>query len=168
MIRWTRKVLTPENRTYLHGLQSEKVVDSNIFMVHGEPGSRDEYLEDHIEMIKTLPCIPKGIAVVLFGHSHKVTYLQEKSRILYIPGRSVYPINHSNGITFINPGGLGQMRPSANGMAPYGFLDMDRLEFTYHATPFDLKRVQQRFEELKPELLAIGLKESTSLVRRLG
>lgn len=138
---WLRRVVTPANRAFLATFQPSHVIERDgltIRLHHGhftrELGGRLWPDSPDSQFAAVARAFPEPH--MLTGHTH-VQY-----RKMVEHGRG--------GVTFINPGSVGQPRmgrcEGGRPLALYGLLENGR--FTHHAAPYDVARTNAALEAL--------------------
>ncbi len=142
---WTNRVLTEENRKYLHSLPLErriKLGGKKVYMVHGSPRDPlNEYVFPDTPNAALLELVRDVDAdVILMGHTH----IPMQRRIF--------------GKLVLNPGGVGQPR-DLDPRASYLLLRIsDEVEFEFRRVKYDINLTAQRIRKAGlPEELAARL-----------
>ena len=134
-IRWTADHLTRENLRFLETLP-EHIDLNGLTVYHGGPNRiRDFVVEnDHERFCRIFD--PFDVHVIVFGHTH-------------------VPLEETCGDkTILNPGSVGQPR-DGDPRACYGIWDCDAKKFEVRRVRYDVKRVQDRINEVGlPQLMA--------------
>ena len=158
--QWTRKKLTPENRSYLNHLpQGPVLVDGEIFVSHGTPLDEDAYLFSDYDAYEVFQVMDFNLC--FFGHTHlPVIYAVSNQRLYtFRPNGDRVRIELVPGFKYlINPGSVGQPRDK-NPMAGYAIFDSDNRTVTF-------KRVEYSIPKSQDKILKAGLPQS--LANRLA
>lgn len=137
-IRWTQKVIFPENLEFIRGLPL--ILDFPKFqIVHGSlVNPAEEYLTS---LAEALPTFEKMTQKLLFvGHTHRPLILEHEGKKI------------------INPGSVGQPR-DGDPRAAYLIFDEEKNESTLYRVNYDIPAVQEKMK-------AAGLPEF--LIERLS
>jgi diadenosine tetraphosphatase ApaH/serine/threonine PP2A family protein phosphatase len=148
-VRWTRRVLTPENLAYLETLPPLRVV-SPFTLAHASPRHPVwEYILDlqtaleNFDYFET-PCC-------LIGHSHvpALFVLDETAAELnfYLAGHGD-TLELGQGRVILNPGSVGQPR-DGDPRAAYALLDDEAMVWEFHRVPYDVVETQRRMRRHK-------------------
>ena len=136
IVRWTRRLLAPEERTYLTALPQTlrlAIGDWTVLCFHGSPRSDvDAVLPETpaaaLELLLTDTPAASGFAC---GHTHLQFFRPHRHRVLVNPGSVGLP--------------LGSLRPTEGGRslpawAEYALIDVDRseVEVVFRRVPVDI------------------------------
>jgi putative phosphoesterase len=144
-IKWTVNVLTPEEKTFLYQLPSNRTVthkefETRIAIIHGSPTyPLGEYILPNTPQQKDLfPfMLLFDIGVLLLGHTH-IPFIDKQSK-------------ESKELLIINPGSIGQPRDK-DPRASYAVLDLE----THSA---EIIRVNYDIDIVQKEIINAGLPE---------
>ncbi len=142
-LEWTGNVISQENIQYiskLNDIESFKMGERKIIMVHGSPRDPDEYVYPEDAIPGFISEADAGILVL--GHTH-VQFIRE------------YP----EGI-IVNPGSVGQPR-DGNPDAGFAILDTD-------SGKIKLKRIGYDIEKVIDDILAARLPEKLAMKLKVG
>lgn len=157
---WTRKKLTPDNRSYLIRLpQGPLMVDSQIMVSHGTPIDEDAYIFSDYDAYEVFQVM--DFKICFFGHTHlPVIYAVSNQRLYtFRPNAEKVKVELVNGFKYlINPGSVGQPRDK-NPLASFAMYDSDRRTLTF-------KRVEYPVPRAQGKILKAGLPQS--LANRLS
>lgn len=121
---WTRKKLSREDRAYLQTLPNEEKIGEEIYTVHGSPISRDDYIMDLMDALKSFQHLPdRSTRICLFGHSHIPAIFSDQGPSHECASAGKHPLA-SRYRYFINPGSVGQPR-DGDSRASFAILDME-------------------------------------------
>ncbi|MGI6460528.1 MAG: metallophosphoesterase family protein [Candidatus Hydrogenedentales bacterium] len=149
---WTRDHLTPENIQWLEALP-DAVQPDGIIGVHGAPGDRDTYMftwgdvsphfdDSHVQ----------GRNACFFGHTHVPGVFEMDGGWTPVNGTSFALKN--GGVTFINPGSVGQPR-DGDPRASFGVYDSVSREFSLMRVRYDVQSAMDRIKRAGlPDYLA--------------
>lgn len=149
--QWTRKVITPEVRSYLKTLEPVKVFNSAEFpdsftLVHG---SLDDPASEYIVTEKeAAACFEKLTTRVCFiGHSHHAEMFfkaEENWQIFHERFYDGGEIKINDGYRYIiNCGSVGQPR-DRNPRASFGIFDTEKRTVTIHRVMYSIKDAQKK------------------------
>lgn len=139
---WTRRIVTPENKTFLRGLAPEIRTESSgkrLLLVHGSPRRMNEYLfEDRpVSSFERLAASSEA-DVIVFGHTH-----EPYAKLV-------------NGVWFVNVGSVGKPK-DGNWQACYCLLvPTEASPAQFIRVPYDVASVARaiRASELPDEFAA--------------
>jgi predicted phosphodiesterase len=158
--QWTRKKLTPENRSYLlHLPQGPALIEDEILVSHGTPLDEDAYLFSDYDAYEVFQVL--DFQLCFFGHTHlPVIYAVSNQRLYtFRPNGEKVKVELIQGFKYlINPGSVGQPRDK-NPLASYAIYDSDSRAITF-------KRVEYSIPKTQDKILKAGL--PTSLANRLA
>lgn len=162
-VRWTYRVLRPENREYLANLPMGPVeVDDVVEVCHGTPYDEDAYVFDDLDALRALKSTEHRVC--LFGHTHipaVFVLLPERFEVVIPDGSRDTVLKFVDQCRYlINPGSVGQPR-DGDPRAAYAVLDTDRMEIV-------LKRREYPVEQAQAKISAAGLPEPLALRLSLG
>jgi predicted phosphodiesterase len=145
-LAWTRWIITEENRVYIANLPL-KIELGNFTLVHGSPKHPFDYITSLWEAEQAIPYLKTPFC--LMGHSHipmVVTFKDEKQKkIRHVKNRGRIAL--SNGISFINPGSVGQPR-DGNPDSSYMIYDYDSNSVTNHRIEYDIATARQKIIDI--------------------
>ncbi len=132
-----------------------------FLLVHGsvEDPTRD-YILGEPDALRNFKAATKKW--ILFGHSHIQEYYQLSRRNLSSGSAgSGQVLSFKRSKVLINPGSIGQPR-DGDPEAAWGILDMKKKEFTFHRTPYDFRKTQEKmrtagFSDFLIDRLAKGI-----------
>jgi predicted phosphodiesterase len=158
--QWTRKKLTPENRSYLlHLPQGPAEVEEEMLVSHGTPLDEDAYLFSDYDAYEVFQIME--FRLCFFGHTHlPVIYAVSNQRLFtFRPSGDKVKVELIGGFKYlINPGSVGQPRDK-NPLASYAIYDSDSRALTFRRVPYSIPRTQEK-------ILKAGL--PSSLANRLS
>lgn len=136
-IEWQFEQLRDDNKSWLTQAPEQIAFNTTYLIVHGSPGSRDDYIVDWLDAMRQLEYLeaPK-INVCFFGHTHRPSFFSEKCNDTQTVADSVVTLNQSNRY-FINPGAVGQPRDH-DPRAAYGLFDTDKMTFEFCRVEYDI------------------------------
>ncbi len=143
--RWSRERLDSGRKTFLKSLPDEKIIDENIFIVHGAPRDRDEYifsLPEARENIKYIEAKRPGLDIIFFSHTHiPAVFTKEKEEVEFGKART---IKLDKKETFlINPGSIGQPRDRYP-YASFATFDSGKMELKIIRVGYDIETAQRK------------------------
>jgi len=157
---WTRKKLTPENRSFLNHLpQGPLLVDDKIILAHGTPVDEDAYIFSDYDAYEVFQII--DFELCFFGHTHLPVIYAVSNQKLYTfrPNGDRVKVELIPGFRYlINPGSVGQPRDK-NPLASFAIFDSDAQSITF-------KRVEYSIPKTQDKILKAGL--PPSLANRLA
>jgi predicted phosphodiesterase len=157
---WTRKKLTPENRSFLNHLpQGPLLVDGKIILAHGTPVDEDAYIFSDYDAYEVFQII--DFELCFFGHTHLPVIYAVSNQKLYTfrPNGDRVKVELIPGFRYlINPGSVGQPRDK-NPLASFAIFDSDAQSITF-------KRVEYSIPKTQDKILKAGL--PPSLANRLA
>jgi diadenosine tetraphosphatase ApaH/serine/threonine PP2A family protein phosphatase len=148
-VRWTRRVLTEENRLYLDSLAPRRV-EGRFTLAHASPRHPVwEYILDLPTALENFDHFDTPCCLV--GHSHvpSLFILDEAAGEL-----NYFPVGHgdvcdlSQYRLILNPGGVGQPR-DGDPRAAYALLDDEALTWEFCRVAYNVAETQRRMQELK-------------------
>jgi putative phosphoesterase len=124
-LEWTKARTTPENKTFLRGLESQIRFEADgkrVLLVHGSPRKMNEYLfEDRPVSSFERLAASSNADVIGFGHTHKpYTKLVD-------------------GVLFVNVGSVGKPK-DGDWRACYAALDLTGPKATFARVEYDVRR----------------------------
>jgi len=151
-VRWTQRVLTPENLAWLQHLAPGPVSPAGreSVCVHGSPYHEDEYLftlEDTWESFHANPA-----RIIFFGHTHRqeafATNQQEQFHLKPQYSSAFEPdqceLTLRKGARYLlNPGSVGQPR-DGDRRAAFALYDDARELLTWFRVPYELEKAQEK------------------------
>ena len=158
---WTREVLTPENKAYLHSLRQGPIAVGDCQLVHGSPLDEDDYVVTPEEASQFFGYLDS--AVTFFGHTHI-----QGGFLLYRNGTrqvsNVPPVQDSLELGLsddfaglINPGSIGQPR-DGDPRAAYLLYSPEERLVVYRRVPYDIEKAQWKIIRAQlPDVLATRL-----------
>lgn len=157
---WTRKKLTPENKSFLTRLPQGPVnVDDGIMVSHGTPIDEDAYIFSDYDAYEVFQVM--DFKLCFFGHTHlPVIYAVSNQRLYtFRPNGERVKIELVPGFKYlINPGSVGQPRDK-NPQASFAIYDSENRTVTF-------KRVEYSIPKTQDKILKAGLPQS--LANRLS
>lgn len=142
---WTRRKLTPENRSFLFRLpQGPVTVDEEIMVSHGTPIDEDAYIFSDYDAYEVFQSMK--FKICFFGHTHlPVIYAVSNQRLYtYRPNGERVKIELVNGFQYmINPGSVGQPRDK-NPMASFAIFDSESRTITFKRVEYSIPRTQDK------------------------
>ncbi|MEX0685568.1 MAG: metallophosphoesterase family protein [Balneolales bacterium] len=142
LLKWTHKIITPENKAFLNSLNLTLTDGENWLATHSSPidPTRWVYLDSATACREVLKKVEQDIIFV--GHTHKPAVIAEKFGVLSVkPGQRYV----------INPGSIGQSRDSDHRAS---FSVMDTNEFKYENF-----RLDYSVQETLDHYMTIGFSE---------
>ncbi len=149
---WTRDELTRENMRWLSALP-DAVQPDRMIGVHGAPGDRDSYMFTWDDVSSHFgDALLQGRNACFFGHTHVPGIFAEDG--MWTPVNGTKFAVKNGGLTFINPGSVGQPR-DGDTRASFGVYDTDTCEFLLVRVRYDVETAMQRIRNSGlPEYLA--------------
>jgi predicted phosphodiesterase len=151
---WTRKKLTPDNRSYLTRLpQGPLMVDGEVMVSHGTPIDEDAYIFSDYDAYEVFQVM--DFKLCFFGHTHlPVIYAVSNQRLYtFRPTGDRVKVELVGGFKYlINPGSVGQPRDK-NPQASYAIYDSEKRTVTF-------KRVEYSITKAQGKILRAGLPQS--------
>lgn len=168
-IRWTREILTEENRLWVHNLTKGPVSVSEfagVQFVHGSPVDEDEYILNSSSAEGILNSATPFLTV--YGHTHiqKVFVWGGKQVADFDFGQRVRDqlqifrvLLEEDNTYLVNPGSVGQPR-DGDPRAAFAIYDSRELSITLYRVPYDIQKAQARILAAGlPQRLAVRLSE---------
>lgn len=112
-IRWTKSVLSEENRSWLEKLPESSPLDGNVLLVHGSPRNQNEYILTPFDLEMNVRYVREShpdVKTIFFGHTHYPALINADG-----PGSAAERHGDTfqlkkGALYFINPGSVGQPR----------------------------------------------------------
>lgn len=140
-IRWTRRVLSEENRRFLGELPVWDIVDGCFVAVHGalHPApNEDLHLSTDERVVASFARLSQsdfGASVCFYGHTHwPISHEWRHGRLTVSYGHTV--AIRPGSLYLINPGSVGQPR-DGDGRASFAIFDAVERTVVFHRVPFD-------------------------------
>ncbi|MBN1525229.1 MAG: metallophosphoesterase family protein [Spirochaetales bacterium] len=151
-IRWTRKVLSGNEKTCLKTLtEGPKEEPEGIVLCHGTPFDEDAYLHSPESAEESFTFLDENMPnswICFFGHTHVPVVIDDQDHLIL----TEKPVTLSRSKRYlINPGSVGQPRDE-DCRASFGVLDDEK-------NSFELVRVPYNIEETQRKILMKGLPE---------
>jgi diadenosine tetraphosphatase ApaH/serine/threonine PP2A family protein phosphatase len=154
---WTRRALSPENRTFLENLPRGPLRFEDFDLVHGSPADEDEYLIGLSDATLAREFI--ATPLTFFGHTHvQGGFLVTRggSKRIVPPGTLELEPDH---YYLINPGAVGQPR-DGDPRAAYALYSPERRTIEYRRAEYDIASAAAKIRAAGlPEHLAARLFE---------
>ncbi len=135
--QWTREVMTPENMSFLAGLQPQGR-EGPVGLYHASP--RDPVWEYVLSALLAELCLDtQPERVGLIGHSHvALSFVRHEGELATgEPRRQGERLDIAHGEWLLNPGSVGQPR-DGDPRAAWLLLDIDGWSASYRRTPYDI------------------------------
>ena len=157
-IRWTREVLTDEDRWYLARLPGELREEGSLLCVHSALGDTQIRLERAGQFRSEAEALVEsgsGVTVCFTGHTHR------QEIVTVAPDGTVTRLSAQDGdlprdaVCFVNPGTVGQPR-DRDDRAAYALFDCESRRVTFRRVAYDrapLLRQNRRARLLPPSTL---------------
>jgi diadenosine tetraphosphatase ApaH/serine/threonine PP2A family protein phosphatase len=145
-VRWTKSVLTEQNREFLGQLPERTLVDG-ITLVHGSPRSPVwEYLLDQKTVSENMSYFDTDLCFI--GHTHIPLFFCEDSETGDISGDIIMEGDCPEicGRMFLNPGSVGQPR-DRDSRAAYAIFNLETRVWKAYRVRYDIASVQNRMRQ---------------------
>ncbi|MEQ8168250.1 MAG: metallophosphoesterase family protein [Candidatus Eremiobacterota bacterium] len=163
-IIWTRELLDSKNKDFLSRLTINQEVGDFIYMVHGSPVDKDEYLSYKYQAknsFELLEYSKSNIKICFFGHTHnQAIWFKREDGAIFNPSirGKTFPVN-PDCIYLINPGSVGQSR-GQGALACYLIYDSDKKNITFEQIEYDYKSAAKKIIQAGlPKFLAERLEK---------
>ncbi|OQA19413.1 MAG: phosphodiesterase [bacterium ADurb.Bin363] len=147
-IEWTKKRLEPKNKEFLSRLTITQEVGDSIYIVHGSPLDKDEYLSYKYQTKANFEFLENNkpnIKLCFFGHTHsQAIWFKRGDGSIFNPSikGKAFPVN-SDCLYLINPGSVGQAR-GQGAMACYLVYDSEKKNITFQQIEYDYKSAAKK------------------------
>lgn len=159
-IRWTRKVLTPENAAFLGSLPPFISIDNRFIAFHGWLSDTDRYIMSASDAETNLSLMVEtgGERIGFFGHTHiPAVYLKKDGRVERLSPEDDVRLEKDSSY-LINPGSIGQPR-DRDPRASFVVFDVKKKLVTFHRVGYDIQATADKISEAGlPERLGERLK----------
>ncbi len=111
-IRWTRGVLTEENRAWLEKLPQSAPLDERTLLVHGSPRDQNEYILTPFDLDVNVRHVRESnpaIRLVFFGHTHYPALISADGPAGVEREGDTFRLKDGH-LFLVNPGSVGQPR----------------------------------------------------------
>lgn len=153
-MKWTQRVLSPENRAWLDGLGYEFRMP-DFLLVHGAPVNYFEYVLDKAAAARAFAATDAPLIFV--GHTHiaEVYALQPSGEIEHRHLQQGGEVSLEDGVRYlVNVGSIGQPR-DLNPRASFGFYDSTARTVSVSRVEYPIARVQEKIASVHlPDALA--------------
>ena len=150
-IDYAKKLLTPEQITWLKALPLHIMTEDGILFVHGSPRNEDEYLLSWEAIQENLLYIKMNmpdVHVCFFGHTH-IPAMAMGTRVEAgfeaKTDMAVFQLADSK-TYLINPGSVGQPRDRCN-KAAWALYDSTEDVVEFHRVPYNIGAAQKRMTD---------------------
>jgi predicted phosphodiesterase len=163
--RWTRRILSEEHLSFLHGLPGILQVTPNIVACHGTPEDADVYVSNETVAEQSLAHMKErypDAKILVCGHTHHAAVYCKLSGFRNMgPGTEFTIPARSHCI--INPGAVGQSR-DGKFLARYAILDTETAVVSFPGLVYDQAMTVRKLRRagLVP---AVDLQRPTGLLR---
>lgn len=159
-IRWTRKVLTPENADFLGSLPPFISIDNRFIAFHGWLSDTDRYIMSASDAETNLSLMAEtgGERIGFFGHTHiPAVYFKKDGRVERLSPEDDVRLEKDSSY-LINPGSIGQPR-DRDPRASFVVFDVKKKLVTFHRVGYDIQATADKISEAGlPERLGERLK----------
>ncbi len=159
-IRWTRKVLTPENAAFLSTLPQFISIDNRFVAFHGWLSDTDRYIMSAVDVEKNFSLMADaGLEKIgFFGHTHiPAVYFKKDGMVDRIDPEDGVRLE-KDASYLINPGSIGQPR-DRDPRASFVVFDAKKRLVTFHRVGYDIQLTAEKIISAGlPERLAERLK----------
>jgi predicted phosphodiesterase len=153
-MKWTQRVLAPENRVWLDGLGYEFRMP-DFLLVHGAPVNYFEYILDKAAAARAFAATDAPL--IFIGHTHiaEVYALRPSGEIEHRHLQQGGEVALEDGVRYlINVGSVGQPR-DLNPRASFGFYDSVNRTVSVERVEYPIARVQEKIASVHlPDALA--------------
>lgn len=159
-IRWTRKVLTPENAVFLRSLPLFISIDKHLIAFHGWFSDTDRYIIGPVDAGKNFSLIAEAgkVRTGFFGHTHLPAVYFMKDGIVGSLSLEHDIRLEKDSSYLINPGSIGQPR-DRDPRASFAVFDTKKRLVSLHRVAYDIQSTVEKISSAGlPERLAERLK----------
>jgi predicted phosphodiesterase len=153
-MKWTQRVLSPENRVWLDGLGYEFRMP-DFLLVHGAPVNYFEYILDKAAAARAFAATDAPL--IFIGHTHiaEVYALRPSGEIEHRHLQQGGEVALEDGVRYlVNVGSVGQPR-DLNPRASFGFYDSVNRTVSVERVEYPIARVQEKIASVHlPDALA--------------
>jgi predicted phosphodiesterase len=140
-LRWTREVLDPRTRDFLSQLPRQLELPGGVVVTHASLDDPQEYIlrtEQAATQLARLAERYPATRILIVGHTHRAFAYGGISAQTRLRSGQAVSLDGA-GRWLLNPGAVGQSREPRN-RARFMILDLERLEATFHAVRYDVRR----------------------------
>lgn len=160
-IRWTRGVLTDENKEFLKNLPATLLVDNKFLAVHGWIKDTDEYIISTEDVMSNFKILKEEYKTNLcfFGHTHVAIAYGETNGKTSLNTDAIIEVSKGS-YYLINPGSIGQPR-DRDPRSSFVVYDSKKSTVTYHRIEYDIQATADK-------IIAAGLSQRLAERLKLG
>ena len=136
-LRWTKRVLTEDSRSFLKALPQRVATKDGVVIAHGSLGDPEEYVTTSQQAARELGRLAEespGARCLLLGHTHRPAAFDADGRRLAPRLGGTVALARS---VLLNPGAVGQSR-EFRARVRVLILDLERSEAHFAALPYDV------------------------------
>jgi predicted phosphodiesterase len=163
--RWTRRTLSAEQLSFLHGLPGVLQVTTKIVACHGTPEDTDVYVSNEAVSEASLSQLKERYSeanILICGHTHHAAVYSRVSGFRNMEPGTDFTIP-ADDYCIINPGAVGQSR-DGKFLARYSILDTANAKVSFLGLSYDQAITVKKLHRAKL-VPAVDLQKPTGLVR---